>query len=1138
MLNDMPARLVRPLLVALAFVLAGASAASAADTLSVITSGGFARLLFTLTPKSGVHASVDGGVLTLVFDRKTSITATTIAQNAAGYAGGPRVDAEGRTYRFALAQPVRIHASTSANQVAIDLVPTGFAGTPPDLPPPPPPAPKIMDVNALPIVNVRAGTYQNFTRLVFDWPHDVKYAVMPGAGKIGIRFSELARMDVSSIARFAPPWVKNAAWRIDNRATVVEFDIDQSSGFHDFKSGTKVVLDILAPKADAAAYHPPGMATPSVTPLVAAAAAATPAKPNAVSGAQVAAIAATALQLADANKPAQPAPVPTSAPAATTPPPAAATPAPAAAPTASGEVNRDGAVLTFVGASNRGAAAFVRGLTAWIVLEDSPALDVAKLRSMLRDYPAGVEATTQDGVAVLRVSLKTPARIAARADGSNLRVTIGPNDGNPEAIAFSRNQESAPSLTTVLPGSSRAVTLTDPIAGDQLVVVPTMAGIGMPAAHDYVEFGVMKSAAGLALTPHVDDLTVGLDHSRLTIARPGGLALTAPSAPFGNTPGAIAAAGRGSATFIDFANWAKPGNGSFLLTERELVIAAAKLNSLSANPARLALARFYVANEFGAEALGVINLMQGHDPGLQSDRQLLTLRAAADYMMGRTRDAKNDIAGAQFDSDPNAALWRGLAEAAQEDWQAALNDLNRADPVLKQYTPEWQARARIARAQAAMALGNIAVADGVMLSVGSNISAKAQIEANLIRARLLAAEGHDQEAGAMFNAVERSGDDAAAAQSVYYRTVAALDGGVISEQAAIQSLESLRFRWRGDALEMKTLRKLASLYFAKQEWREGLRTLKVAVEAFPGDERARHAQDDMRAAFADLFIKGKADKLKPVDSLAIFFDFIELTPIGPDGDEMIRKMSDRLIAVDLLEPAEKLLRYQIDKRLDGVARAQVATRLAMVYLMDEKPQQALDTIRSTAIATLPDDMQHQRMLLEARAFAALKQWNYALDLTDVDTAADTQRLRADIYWESGNWAVAGQKAEELLGTRAADAAPLSADDRLMVMRAAVAYSLANDQASLDRLRTAFGPKMTKTPDATAFAVLAQNIDSHGVDFRNKAAQIAAVDTLQNFMRDFRKHYQSIPVSSVAPSAVAPAAAPAAPTASAAPTATN
>jgi len=1130
MKKDLPARLVRPLLAAMALVLCGATPASAADSLSVTTSGGYARLLFSFTPKSNVRAAADNGVLTLTFDRKTSVSATTIAANAAGYAGGPRADADGRTYRFALAQPVRIHSSSSTNQVAIDLVPASFSGTPPNLPPPPPPPPKTVDVNTLPLVSVRAGTYQNFTRLVFDWPHEVKYAVMPGAGKIGIRFSELVRVDVSSLARFAPPWVRNAAWRIDNHATVVEFDIDQSSGFHDFRAGTKVVLDILAPKADAGAYHPPGMAKPTVTPLTPGA----PAKPAAISAAQAAAIADTAHQLADANKPVEAAPVPPPAPAAAAPPSAAEAPAPAAAPTTSGEINRDGAVLTFVGAVNRGAAVFVRGLTAWVVLQDSPALDVARLKAMLRDYPAGVEATTQDGVAVLRISLKTAAQIAARADGSNLRVTIGPRaDGNPQPIVFSRNQENSghATLTTVLPGSARTVTLTDPVAGDQLVVVPSMPGVAMPAAHDYVEFRVLKTASGLVIAPQVDDLLVTLEHSRLTITRAGGLALTAPSAPYGNSPGAIAAAGRGSATFIDFANWAKPGNGSFLLTQRQLVSAAAQLNSISANPARLTLARFYVANEFGAEALGVIGLIQGHDPGLQSDRQLLILRAASNYMMGRYRDAKNDLAGAQFDNDPNAALWRGLMEAALEDWQRALTDLGRAEPILKQYTPEWQARVHIARAQAAMALGNIAVADGAMLAVGGGVAPKTQIAANLIRARLLAAEGHDQEAGAMFNAVERSGNEIAAAQSVYYRTVAALEGGVISEQAAIKSLENLRFRWRGDALEMRTLRKLASLYFARQQWREGLRTLKIAVEAFPNDELARHAQDDMRAAFADLFIKGKADQLKPVDSLAIFFDFIDLTPIGPDGDEMIRKMADRLISVDLLEPAEKLLSYQIDKRLDGVARAQVATRLAMVLLMDEKPQKALDMIRSTAITTLPDDVQHQRLLLEARAFAALKQWNYALDLTAVDTAFDTQRLRADIYWESGNWAVAGQKAEELLGTRYSDAAPLDAGDRLAVMRAAVAYSLANDQPSLDRLRTNFGPKMQKTPDAAAFAVLSQSIDSHGVDFRNKASQIAAVDTLQNFMKDFRKHYQSIPVphaerASAAPAQAAPAATPA------------
>jgi hypothetical protein len=140
--------------------------------------------------------------------------------------------------------------------------------------------------------------------------------------------------------------------------------------------------------------------------------------------------------------------------------------------------------------------------------------------------------------------------------------------------------------------------------------------------------------------------------------------------------------------------------------------------------------------------------------------------------------------------------------------------------------------------------------------------------------------------------------------------------------------------------------------------------------------------------------------------------------------------------------------------------------------------------------------------VEARAFAALKQWDNALDLIAVDQADDTKRLRADIYWESGNWAVAGQKAEEMLDARWSDAAPLTDTDRAQVMRTAVAYSLANDEASLARLRTHFASKMKGTPDANLFAVLSSDIDQHGLAFRDAAARIASVDTLQAFMKDF------------------------------------
>ena len=69
---------------------------------------------------------------------------------------------------------------------------------------------------------------------------------------------------------------------------------------------------------------------------------------------------------------------------------------------------------------------------------------------------------------------------------------------------------------------------------------------------------------------------------------------------------------------------------------------------------------------------------------------------------------------------------------------------------------------------------------------------------------------------------------------------------------------------------------------------------------------------------------------------------------------------------------------------------------------------------------------------------------------------------------------------------------------------AVAYSLANDEASLDRLRKNFAPKMSVTPDASAFAVLSQSIDMHGLAFREAAAQIASVDTLDILHEGFQQ----------------------------------
>ena len=67
-------------------------------------------------------------------------------------------------------------------------------------------------------------------------------------------------------------------------------------------------------------------------------------------------------------------------------------------------------------------------------------------------------------------------------------------------------------------------------------------------------------------------------------------------------------------------------------------------------------------------------------------------------------------------------------------------------------------------------------------------------------------------------------------------------------------------------------------------------------------------------------------------------------PIGAEGDLMVRKLVRRLVDVDLLDQAAQLLKYQAENRLDGVPKAQVSTDLAVIYLMDRKPEQAIAKI--------------------------------------------------------------------------------------------------------------------------------------------------------------------------------------------------
>src|SRR4030095_2395204 len=76
--------------------------------------------------------------------------------------------------------------------------------------------------------------------------------------------------------------------------------------------------------------------------------------------------------------------------------------------------------------------------------------------------------------------------------------------------------------------------------------------------------------------------------------------------------------------------------------------------------------------------------------------------------------------------------------------------------------------------------------------------------------------------------------------------------------------------------------------------RKAFFNMQVALERYPKSETTRAMQDKMQERFIALFLAGKAERLKPVDALALFYDYRELTPADRRGDEMIRQLADRL----------------------------------------------------------------------------------------------------------------------------------------------------------------------------------------------------------------------------------------------------
>jgi hypothetical protein len=749
-----------------------------------------------------------------------------------------------------------------------------------------------------------------------------------------------------------------------------------------------------------------------------------------------------------------------------------------------------------------GAAVFRRGAAVWVVFDTPARFDMSRARQLGPVSDAHWTAAP-DHVAV-RIAAPEGLAVSAVAQGNDWTVVIG---GQPVAVAgvpVERDDSGEPVLVARMAGATKAVWLTDPLAGDRFAAVTALApGKGFAARRRTVDLALLPTAQGLAVEATSEDLGILAETDRVTFSRPNGLILSPPSAALDAAADESGAPKKAKFPGLILADWADAGHAGFSARYRQLQDAAAEEAMAAGDDprapaeARFALARFLVGSGLGYEAVGVLNNIVAKAPNMAGEPELRGLRGAARASIGRMEEAEGDFAASAVAGDPASAMWRGYIAANQGDWAAARQAFAAGALAADAFAPEWRARFGAAHALAALETGDLPAARALLAySFSQNAPAADQLTAHLVQAKLFELDGQSDRALAVYAAVSRAPLDAVSVPAKLGVVRLSLAKGKMKPGDAANELEGLRWRWRGDATELAVIRQLGQLYLSQGLYREALTALKGAGPGLNRLDGAADIQADLGSAFRMLFLEGGADGLQPVQALGLFYDFRDLTPIGADGDEMVRRLARRLVDVDLLDQAAELLKYQVENRLEGVAKAQVATDLATVYLMDRQPEPALQAIWSSRTTILPGALNAERRALEARALTQLGRYDHALEILGDDASLEARDARAEVFWKQQKWLQAAAIYEARLGQRHAYPAPLTAEEEARLIRAGVGYSLGHDAAGLNRLSRNYRPFIAGAKAKTALSIA---LDDDGVAPGDFAGLTASADTFAGWV---------------------------------------
>lgn len=752
-------------------------------------------------------------------------------------------------------------------------------------------------------------------------------------------------------------------------------------------------------------------------------------------------------------------------------------------------------VLRFAWPERVASAVFIRNNMLWIVFNKHAALDMEPLKETADSLYSEIMQVEAKDATILRIPT---------GGNAGAMVSKGKEANEWDVVMLSAPQEPATRLRVdvntepplpphvFLPVSEAAppMTLEDPDMGDSLLAIPTyQAGEGVAPQRNFVEFSLLKTAQGLVIYKLADAVHITTVRNGLRIGTDKGAYL---SPGMSQQPDQKSQTGQPKSptgplsVLFPYEAWKSP----YAALVRPQVQALQNSIAMAREPEeaaklRMELAQLFLAENLNVEALGVLREIQRTSPQFYVSLRGAALAGAANFMLHRFAESSEDFSASELQGNPEVTYWQSvlgeLLGKPDQNYDYMANW-----PTIHRYPPRMKQQLAIVAADRALAKGEYNVTLQILQTMRDDglINGMEDYAAYFV-AKAAMETGKEKDGMAVLTTLAsdyKHPDVRARAEFTLLnhelkkrsQTIGDAKGAKSPEdEALLHRLERLYLSWRGDNLELETVKILGELYAEQDDYPRAMRAWRDLISDFPSTVAAAEALNHMRATFVTLFDEGAAASLAPLDQLSLYYEFRSLTPSDEVGDRIVQHITDRLVDMDLLEQAINLLEYRMRYLYEKEPRSRSGAKLAKIYMLNHQPDRALQALQVSVYGENPPDLRAERDRLAAAAMVEVGRYAEAMKLLSTDKTAAAETIRQRAWWKLKQWPKLIASLETEMKNRHDSTAPVTEGEAEMLVHLAAAYGAEGDTTQLQYLRDYFTPLIKDSREAKIFDYLTE-----------------------------------------------------------------